>query len=219
MLNKAQSQEIEKYLETKGVFQIDIRLEVLDHIVTGVESSMQNEGLDFSTSFKQEQLKWESELGSYKLARYQIDFKTPKIVLRRYWHVVRDMYFNTLVMTAITVLLSIIVLERHIVPETLINGGIGYFYTAALLLLGMMFLKLMFEDKNTVDKMMFKATIGYFVAWLVVFNPLVSEWYWVRPEQEFMLSFLCIHSFLVCFSFNFIYFYKNHRKKVKLYAL
>lgn len=217
-MSEEQNREIEGYLETKGVCQIDLKCEILDHITSGVESSMENEGLNFQKSFELEQTKWQAELNSLKISRYNIDFKTPKIVLRRYWAVVKEMYTKAAVMTFGAFLSMLIFIKSGIVPIQNFNTVFGYFYLVAFVAIIAAFVKMKEKEANTVDNMIFKSTMGYFMAWLVVFNPLMSKMFWVYQEGQFMTLFLFIHAFLLCFSFNFIDLYKSHKRKVKLYS-
>lgn len=218
-LSKMQYEEIEVYLETKGIHQIDIAYEILDHITSGVESSMEGNKLDFEEAFKLEQIKWESELSSFQFTSYNIDFKTPKIVLRRYWEMLREMYTKATIM-AVGAFLSIsIFIKTDLAPIESFNTVFGYFYLAVVVAIALGFFNMKQKDANTVDRMLFKATMGYFMAWLVVFNPLFTNMYWVGVDGQFRDVFLCIHVFLLCFSFNFIDLYKAHIKKVKLYSV
>lgn len=218
-LSKSQYREIELYLATTGVCQIDLSYEILDHIKSGVEGSMEDLNLDFGAAFDLEKIKWQSELNSFKITRYTIDFKTPKIVLRRYWEVVREMYTKAIVMSLGAFLSIFIFIKTDIVPVESFNTVFGYFYLAAFVAIGFGFFKMKQKEANTVDRMIFKATMGYFMVWLVVFNPLLTKMYWVVDEGELRTVFLSIHIFLACFSFNFIDLYQSHRKKVKLYSL
>jgi amino acid permease len=95
--------------------------------------------------------------------------------------------------------------------------GISYVFVIAGITIA--FFQMKVKDADTVDRIIFRATIGYFMAWLIVFNPFVSKMYWVYEEGQFMSVFLFIHTFLLSFSFNFSELYRGHRKKVKLHLL
>ena len=218
-LNQQQYQYLSDYLISKGVLHIDLKYEILDHIVSGVENNIQNKGLYFQEAFELEKIKWQSELDSFKILRYNVDFRTPKIVLRRYWIVVKEMYIKAIIMTLGALLPLFLFLKWGMVPIQSFHTVFGYFYVVAFIGIVLAFLKIKTMDANTVDKIMFKATMCYFMVWLVVFNPIVTKLYWVYQEGLFMYVFFFIHVFLVCFSFNFIDLYKAHIKKVKLYSL
>ncbi|WP_431166022.1 hypothetical protein [Tenacibaculum halocynthiae] len=56
-LTKNQTQQVKKYLDKKMVYYIDIRVEVLDHIISEIESTMLTEK-DFDHSFNKATEKW-----------------------------------------------------------------------------------------------------------------------------------------------------------------
>ena len=47
-LTEEQIKEVETYLTKKGVKYIDLRFEILDHISTDIENSMNKKQLDFN---------------------------------------------------------------------------------------------------------------------------------------------------------------------------
>lgn len=218
-LSQEQYQKIEVYLKTKGIHQIDLKYEILDHIISGVESNMENNKLDLKEAFELEKIKWQSELDTYTIAGDQIDFKIPKIVLRRYWTIIKEMYIKAIIMTLGALLPLFLFIKTGLVPIDSFYTVFGYFYVFAFMAIAYAFLKMKTRDTNTTDKIIFKATMGYFMVWLVIFNPLFTDMYWVGQEGEFINVFLGIHIFLCCFAFNFIDLYKAHIKKVKLYSL
>ena len=51
-LTEEQIKEVETYLTKKGVKYIDLRFEILDHISTDIENSMNKKQLDFNETFE-----------------------------------------------------------------------------------------------------------------------------------------------------------------------
>jgi hypothetical protein len=216
-LREEQYQNIESYLNSKGVCQIDLKHEILDHIASGVENNMLHNKCDYQKAFELEQLKWQSELNSFKMAYYNIDFKTPKILLRRYWNVVIRMYTSAIFMGFGLFLCLSFLLNSGMVSMKHLNILLGISYVFVIAGITIAFFQMKVKDADTVDRIIFRATIGYFMAWLIVFNPFVSKMYWVYEEGQFMSVFFFIHTFLLSFSFNFSDLYRGHRKKVKLH--
>src|SRR6056297_2156231 len=174
-LSKVQYREIEVYLENKGVSEIDLKFEISDHIVSGIESNIDNKGLSFQKSFELEQIKWQSELDSYNISPYNIGFKTPKIVLRRYWEVIRDICIKAMVMTLGASLSITMFIITDMVPVEVFNTVFGYSCFLVFVAIVIAFVKLKKKDTNTIDSKIFKATMGCFLAWLVVFNPFLTK--------------------------------------------
>lgn len=216
-MSEEEYQNIESYLDSKGVSQIDLKHEILDHIASGVQNSMLQHKRDYQKAFELEKVKWQSELNSFRISRYNIDFKTPKIVLQRYWNLFRRMYISAIIMGFGLFLCLSFLLNSGVVSMKHLNALLGISYVFIIIGITIAFFQMKVKDADTVDRIIFRATIGYFMGWLIVFNPFVSKMYWVYQEGQFMSAFLFIHAFLLCFSFNFVDLYKNHRIKVKLY--
>ena len=64
-LTEEQIKEVETYLTKKGVKYIDLRFEILDHISTDIENSMNKKQLDFNETFEKVKENW-NEAFSYK---------------------------------------------------------------------------------------------------------------------------------------------------------
>jgi len=98
-LSKDQIKSIEKYLTNKKVDYIDLKIEILDHMIADVEQLLQK-GLTFSTAFARVKLKWNvhfRERSSFFLGMY---YSIPKIVLKKavsefkpYWALYMVSYF------------------------------------------------------------------------------------------------------------------------------
>ena len=82
-LTKEQVQKVENYLNTKGIDYIDIRLEVFDHIVSDIESKIENEKLNFETAFKYVTIKWNKHLVDTSSWVFGVGYSAPKIVIEK----------------------------------------------------------------------------------------------------------------------------------------
>lgn len=61
-LSKEQIEFIDTYLKNTNVFYVDIRFEMIDHIASTVEETMQSEDKDFYDAFKEYMIKNKSEI-------------------------------------------------------------------------------------------------------------------------------------------------------------
>ncbi|PQJ68903.1 hypothetical protein [Polaribacter butkevichii] len=82
-LNKEQLQRVEHYLNLKNITYIDVRLEVLDHIVSDIETKMTEENLDFETVFYNVTNKWNTQLKETSSWLFGVGFSAPKIILEK----------------------------------------------------------------------------------------------------------------------------------------
>lgn len=81
-LTKEQIQFIEHFLDKRGLDYVDVKYEVLDHLVTDVENLMDN-NMSFEEAFKTASLKWRNQLrlsSSYLLG---FIYDRPKIVINK----------------------------------------------------------------------------------------------------------------------------------------
>lgn len=81
-LTKEQIQEIEKFLDKKGVDLIDFRVEIFDHIASEIEKYM-NDKNDFDIVFNQVTKKWNEELNSTSSFKLGLTYNAPKIVIKK----------------------------------------------------------------------------------------------------------------------------------------
>lgn len=82
-LSESQIQQIENYLDRKELFQLDVRMEVLDHIIAGIEKAIQEEDIDFESAFATEKEKWQKDLNGYSSSWIGWVWSGPKIVIKK----------------------------------------------------------------------------------------------------------------------------------------
>ena len=82
-LTAQQLQRVEHYLNVKEITYIDIRTEVFDHIVSDIETKMEDKKLDFKTVFYNVTDKWNIHLKQESSFYFGSMFSVPKIVLEK----------------------------------------------------------------------------------------------------------------------------------------
>jgi len=95
-LTKEQIQQIENYLTRKKVDYIDLKIEILDHMIIDVESRMK-ENHSFETAFYQTKYKWNTHFKSSSSFYFGILFSVPKIILNKATKEFRFFYLAYLV--------------------------------------------------------------------------------------------------------------------------
>jgi len=88
-LTTQQIQEIEHYLNVKDIVYVDLRPEVLDHIVSEIEEKMELEKVTFHNAFATSKQKWNAQLQETTSMFFGLGFSAPKIVIQKakkvYW--------------------------------------------------------------------------------------------------------------------------------------
>lgn len=217
-LSKAQCQEIRDYVQSQGVSFVALEHEIVDHISSGVEDGMQQEGFSFRRAFESEKMNWRTALDSYCLPQRNIVVNIPQVVFKRYWMLIKRMYTRAVLMTLTAVLPLFLLVWTGVFPSEILNRAFGYLYLVTLVIIAMAYSKMKAQKLKTVHRSIYQATMGYFMAWLMVFNPLWGSMYRVCPEHRTMALFLTIHIFLISFSFSFIRLYKAHERTRALFS-
>ncbi len=92
-LTTKQIEEVNGYLTIKKIDHIDIRLEVLDHIITDVENLMSSKEIDFEFAFKEVSLKWTKHFTQTSSFYFGVAYSAPKIILNKAKRAFKKSYF------------------------------------------------------------------------------------------------------------------------------
>lgn len=88
-LTKEEIQLVCNYLNYKDITYIDLRSEILDHIVTEIEDIIQKEKVTFHYAFLTVKQKWNPQLKEASSMFFGLGFSAPKIVIKKakkvYW--------------------------------------------------------------------------------------------------------------------------------------
>jgi len=102
-LSKEQIQQIELYLTDKGLKYIDIRYEVLDHMVTDIEKFMNLEELSFQEAFNKVKVKWIRSFVDESSLWFGPAENGPKIFVDNYVRIYKSYILKILIPTLIIV--------------------------------------------------------------------------------------------------------------------
>jgi hypothetical protein len=88
-LSKEQIQQVENYLNSKNITYIDLRTEVLDHIVSEIEDKIIENEVTFHHAFAIAKQNWNPKLEEATSMFFGVGFSAPKIVIQKakkvYW--------------------------------------------------------------------------------------------------------------------------------------
>ncbi|AUS05236.1 hypothetical protein [Pseudotamlana carrageenivorans] len=73
--------QIEKFLDVKGMVYVDLRFEILDHLILQIEEEMNSLGVDFEYAFLQVTKKWNSYFSNSSSLLFGLTFSAPKLVI------------------------------------------------------------------------------------------------------------------------------------------
>ncbi len=216
-LSHEQVDLIARYLETKGLFQFDIKYEVLDHMTLSIENAMSTRSMKFADAFNEEQIKWKEELGPFQSWWLGDRIKGPKIVLVSYIRSIKRMYLKTLFTSLAVFTVAYLFLKALSFDQASFLPLVGVIYLFILVSMLVAYFGMNRQGVKTTSASLFRYTMGYYGIWLLVFNPVFTKLYWIYQNDQFIATFLFIHIFLLCFSFNFIGLFMGHAKVLKIH--
>ena len=104
-LTQEQIQHIEDYLDTRRLRQLDIRMEVLDHISVSIETDIKEHSLSFVDAFEIQRITWDEELRDYSSYWLGFMWSGPKIMINKCVRLIKKTYTNVLLISSLILVL------------------------------------------------------------------------------------------------------------------
>ena len=161
-LTKEQICKIEKFLDHKYFDAIDLRPEILDHMVSDVERKM-SRNLSFESAFKMTVLKWDNHFKDTSSFFFGLIYTNSKIVVKKAVKLFKPFYF--LYLAAYFLPVVFLKLYPIKVSESAVDFINGFLHSFSLALLGYMFF-IIVKTKMSKAKTTFRLillVIGLFV--------------------------------------------------------
>ncbi len=105
-LTKEEIHQVELYIEFKNLNQVDLKYEVLDHMVSAIEDEMSN-GLSFIDAFDLAIKNWKEDLKPYSSYWLGLAFCGPKLMIKKCVRLIKKIYVISIPVSA---LISVILL-------------------------------------------------------------------------------------------------------------
>jgi hypothetical protein len=102
-LNIDQIQQVEDHLSQKGLKYVDIRYEVLDHMITDIEKIINSEELSFQKAFNKVKVKWIRSFVDESSLWFGPAENGPKIFVDNYVRIYKSYILKILILTLIIV--------------------------------------------------------------------------------------------------------------------
>ncbi|WP_158840031.1 hypothetical protein [Polaribacter sp. L3A8] len=213
-LNKEQIQRIEHYLNLKNITYIDVRFEILDHIVSDIESKMTNENFDFETVFYNVTGKWDAHLKETSSWYFGVGFSAPKIILEKAKKSFKKWFF----LMPVPYLLSYFLINKmDFIYSENIENGLNLVFQIVTILTVVLFLFLMISKNK-------KRTTYSFILKTQSLNLLLGAILLI--DFDFFNREGYLNPFQVGLLFSFVFgtfiyyrFYKKHQEAIKKYKI
>lgn len=218
-LTKEQVQQVEAYIHCKGLNYIDLKTEVLDHMILDIETKLVNKAISFNQAFEEVKIKWKNQFKTDVSYWLGITHDGPMLLINKSVKIYKPIYKKTLLYLALLVavlfflkqIFSFDVLEALTEFKMIANiiilfvWALGAFYTLRWAK------KLRKSSYNTSYRFLFKTQkLGVFLIGILLVIQVV--------DNEFIDTFYFIYMYILLFSiYQNQIFYQNHFKEVALY--
>ncbi len=211
-LTKEEVQRVEHYLNVKRITYIDIRMEVLDHIISDIEAKMKKEDLDFETVFYNVTDKWNKHLKDTSSWLFGLTYSAPKIVMDK-----AKKSYKKLFLVSSFLMILLMYFESKV--KFLVSVNTQVYITNTLLIINifciLFYAFLIMKNSNIKQKTTYSfllntqktAILLGFIA--IIFSGIIEN---VTPIYNLTLMFVVL-------SYGYFYFYKKHLETIKKYKI
>ena len=215
-LTKEQIQRVGHYLDKKNITYIDVRLEVLDNIVSDIETKMIKENLDFETIFYNVTDKWNTQLEQSSSYYFGSMFTVPKIVLEKAKKHYKKYYFIGIIAFIIPFLFLRIINQEF--TES-VNNNINLIFQTITGLTLVAYISLFIiksiNDKQTTYRFILRTqsfNIIFIIILLIDFDFFTKNGNFDAVKVGFLVTF-------IFFTFTYFHFLKKHQEAIKKYKI
>ncbi|WP_299005291.1 hypothetical protein [uncultured Tenacibaculum sp.] len=211
-LTKEQIQRVEKYLDVKKVYYIDVRVEVLDHIVSELENNI-CENTSFEEAFKNTTKKWNTILKDSSSVYIGYAFVKPKIVIDKMKKYGKPNIIKLLFAFLLMILLISLKLEVTTSYAQTINFFAKFFIYTVSFIIGLGYILIWQSKQKTSYRFLYKTQVLPYVLFpIMLFGDFLTKEGNLDLVKMTMLVFV---AFIIQLG---IKLYKNHFLAIKKYA-
>ncbi|WP_298505473.1 hypothetical protein [uncultured Maribacter sp.] len=217
-LSQSQIQDIERYLDYHELKQVDLRVEVLDHMAESIEAAMEN-GVSYVDAFNRQRERWNPELESYSSFWLGWALSGPKMMIKKCAQMMRKIYLFALLSTVL--ISGILFFILKLLPLNVLGNTLDIIIKILFVIPFLVSLLLLYKIKQT----SLKTTYQYFYktqAWGwslcgTLFNPiLISNKPYFGIEIRYVKLLWPVFLIMVCLQFYKIY--QKHIRVIKRMA-
>jgi len=211
-LTKEQIQRVERYLNAKKVHYIDIRVELLDHIVSELENNI-DENTSFEEAFNNTTKKWNTLLKNSSSVYLGYAYVKPKIVIDKMKKHGKPHIIKILLTFLLMILFISLKLEVTTSHAQTINFLAKFFIYTVSFIIGLGYILIWQSKQKTSYRFLYKTQVLPYVLFpIMLFGDFLTKEGNIDLVKIGMLLFV---AFIIQLG---IKLYKNHFLAVKKYA-
>ncbi|WP_291968195.1 hypothetical protein [Maribacter sp.] len=211
---------ISSYLCKKELVQIDIKMEILDHMANSIEKRIETYGDTFSDAFNAEALIWERELSNSTNPIIGFLYSGPKMLIDKCARKLKFFYLYTSVVALFfTIFFGFILkdLNSNIVFEFL-----RYLYGCVFTITLSVIVIIHFAIKKTQIKssfsFLYKTQAVGFAFFYLIYNPLFLDILGLFKNGNFTYISFLIYNAMLFFSPIYFFIYKEHLRVLEKFS-
>jgi hypothetical protein len=209
-ITKEQQLQVEVYLQNKDFDFIDLNVEVLDHIISDIESLLVK-NYSFENAFKITILKWEKYFKETASFYFGLQYSESKIVVKNAIKIFKPFYFLYLAAYILPVaFLKLVPIKLELGTAEFINSFLFSFSSLMLCYMVFIFIKTLMSKVKTTHRFILKTQyLGLVLLIMGVVVGVIKENGEMNPiftgftSGGFAVVFICHH------------FYKKHLEAIK----
>lgn len=213
-LTTTQIQEVEKYLQIKNFDFIDLRVEILDHMISDIESLMVK-NVSFENAFKMTTLKWDKHFKETSSFFFGMMYSESKIVVKKAVKMFKPFYFIYLAAYILPVaFLKLVPLQFDKSFVDFINGFLLTIAVSAIIYVLFIMIKTKITKLKTTYRFILKTQ--YFGLILLIMGIAVGVFNENGEMNPVFTGFVC-GGFTIVFICH--HFYKKHNEAIQQYKI
>lgn len=212
-LTQEEIQKVAHYLDVKDISYIDLRVEVLDHIVSEIEEKLETENKDFYQVFQEVKQKWNPQLKETTSMFFGLGFSAPKIVIQK----AKKVYWKQYVLLLGSYFLPFLVLNHlnfKIENPTEFDFFILFKGTIILSFVAFVYMLLFrnYKIKTTYGFILKAQSLGAVTGSIILLIFLTK----LKVLNGMNIGMFCSFIFM---TFSYFIFYKKHKEAIKKYKI
>ena len=214
-ITKEQQQQVEVYLQNKDFDFVDLKVEVLDHIILDIESLL-SENYSFESAFSMVRVRWEihfKETSSFYLG---LHYSESKIVVKKAIKIFKPFYFLYLAAYILPVaFLKLVPIQVAENTVDFINNFLFSFSASLLCYMIFIFVKTVRSKVKTTYRFILKTQ--YFGLFFIILGVFFGAIFNDEGEMNPVFTGFTCGGFAVAFICH--HFYKKHLEAIKKYKI
>ncbi|MFS4415443.1 hypothetical protein [Maribacter sp. 2307ULW6-5] len=209
-LDKAQLQQIQRFLDRMELHQEDLKNEVLDHMALSIEGHL-DRGTPFNEAFALVRNTWQGELKLHQSFWLGLLWTGPKILMDKCAQLTKRAYLRSAIWALLP--MGVIYVFGKGLPMALweaANTAVGGMYLLFFSWLLYANVRIRATKRKSSYRFLFKVHAIAFGFLLVLYNPLFSDIFGLVQDGAMSMPALAVHAFTLAFCYSLVRFYQLH---------